>query len=207
LRSTPSSSAERPPLRRDPKAWILVAICVLVPAALLVVALQAGGDGDGARSGDGRPTVSTIPGLTPDRVVRTGDRAPGFRLTTLDGETLDTVDFRGTPYIVTFWGSWCVPCRDEMPLLQDAYEEHRGTLQVVGVTYQDAESDSRDFAREYGITFPLAPDDGLTVARAFGVLNGVPQTFFVDGDGIVRDRVAGITEREDLDAPLGRLLG
>jgi peroxiredoxin len=183
-------------LRRDPKAWLLVAICVIVPLALLFVAMDADDDGDGT-------TINTVAGLTPENAVLAGDHAPTFRLVTLDGEPLDTANYRGRPYVLTFWGSWCVPCRKEMPLLQGAYED--GTA-VIGVTYQDPPSESRRFAEQYNITFPLAADDGLKVARSFGVGNGVPQTFFVDRDGVVRDRVAGIEKQRELDEPLDALL-
>jgi peroxiredoxin len=179
----------------------VLAICIVVPVALLVVALQSddrGGDG-------GTTAVSRPTGLEPEHSVGAGDVAPTFALETLDGEAFDTKTWRGTPYIVTFWGSWCGPCKKEMPLLQRASEDHAGDLEVVGVTFQDAESDSRDFAEEYGIDFTLAKDDGVEVARAFGVV-AVPQTFFVDAKGVVRDRVAGIEEQDELDGPLDRLL-
>jgi peroxiredoxin len=189
---------------REPRAWVLVAICVIVPVALLVIALNSG---DGGGSDDRSVTVNTKPGdgLAPERAVTEGERAPTFQLRTLDGQPLDTASYRGKPYVLTFWGSWCIPCRKEMPLLQDAYDEHAGELPVVGVTYQDPESDSRAFAREYGITFPLAADDGYKVAKAFGVMNGVPQTFFVGADGVVTARVAGIEKRSELDKPLATL--
>ena len=165
---------------REPRTWVLLAICVLIPVALLVVATQQDKDDDPTGNGS---VVSRPTGLEPENSVGAGDVAPTFALETLDGRPFDTKSFRGTPYIVTFWGSWCVPCRKEMPLLQAASEEHAGNLEVVGVTFQDAESDS----------------------KAFGII-AVPQTFFVAADGTVSDRVAGIEEQEDLDGPLNRLL-
>jgi peroxiredoxin len=208
LRSTPSSSAERRALLREPRTWVVVAVCLLVPIVLLVLATRGGDDGgDNAKRAGCDPSATTAVsavGLQPDRPVRAGDRAPTFRLRTLDCGVVDTARYRGKPYVVTFWGSWCVPCRKEMPLLEGAYRE-RG-VDVVGVTYQDPASESRKFAEKYGITFPLAPDAGIKVATAFGVLNGVPQTFFVDRDGIVQARVAGIETQAALDQPLDRLL-
>jgi cytochrome c biogenesis protein CcmG, thiol:disulfide interchange protein DsbE len=207
LRSTPSSSAERRALLREPRTWVVVAVCMLIPVVLLIVATR-GGDGDDTAPRAGCDTSATTAvtavGLQPDRPVKQGDRAPTFRLRTLDCTTVDTARYAGKPYVLTFWGSWCVPCRKEMPLLEAAHRE-RG-VDVVGVTYQDPASESRKFAERYDITFPLAPDAGIEVAQSFGVLNGIPQTFFVGGDGIVTERVAGIETQAALDEPLNRLL-
>jgi peroxiredoxin len=182
---------------------VVLAICVVVPVALLIVATRGSDHHDDPSDG---LTVSTPPGLGNRHVVTNGDRAPTFRLRTLDGGTVDTAEYRGRPYIVTFWGSWCIPCRKEMPALQSAYQEHAPRVPVVGVTYLDPASESRKFARKYGITFPLAPDDGTRVADAYGVGNGVPTTFFITAQGVVRERVSGIESRAALDPPLQRLL-
>jgi peroxiredoxin len=207
LPSTPSSSAEpagSPPSRRallrEPRTWLLLAICIVVPVALLIVATRPDREGT-----SGPPVVSRPTGLEPENPVLAGDPAPTFALEALDGTRFDTEEYLGTPYIVTFWGSWCGPCKKEMPLLQQASEDHAGDLEVVGVTYQDAESDSRAFAEEFGIDFTLAKDDGYAVAKAFGVIR-VPFTFFVDRQGIVQDRIGGIEQQDELDPPLDALL-
>ncbi|MDQ1519264.1 MAG: cytochrome c biosis protein CcmG, thiol:disulfide interchange protein DsbE [Actinomycetota bacterium] len=185
---------------------MLLAICVIVPVALLIVATRGGPSHDRTCEQTAqRATISTTPGLTAKRVISTGDPAPTFALRTLDCARLDTASYRGKPYVVTFWASWCVPCRKEMPLLQRAYSRRHGDLPVVGVTYQEPASDSRSFAGTYDVTFPLAPDDGFKVAKTFGVVS-VPVTFFVGGDGRVVERVAGNGSTKDLDAALHRLL-
>jgi peroxiredoxin len=177
--------------------WVLLAVCIVVPVVLVVVALSSGDDKNPETS---VRTFQTQAGLLATTVVRPGDRAPTFRLAGLDGGTVDTATFGGKPYVVTFWASWCGPCRKEMPLLQEASKR----VQVVGVTFQDPASESRTFARKYRITFPLAPDDGIRVARAFGVLN-VPVAFFVGADGKVVERIAGNGDTKDLEAALRRL--
>jgi cytochrome c biogenesis protein CcmG, thiol:disulfide interchange protein DsbE len=176
---------------------VLLAVCIVVPVVLLVVALNAG---DSKDSGTTVRTLQTKPGLLGTNTVTTGDVAPTFRLAGLNGGTVDTAEYHGKPYVLTFWGSWCIPCRKEMPLLQRASDQ----VQVVGVTFSDPASESRAFARKYGITFPLAPDDGFRVAKAFGVVN-VPMSFFVGADGKVVERVAGNGDTKDLDAALRRL--
>jgi thiol-disulfide isomerase/thioredoxin len=180
---------------------------VIVPVVLVLVATRGGSDHDApaAADADCPSRAPTVP--APRRaVIRTGDRAPRIVLTRLDCKgTIDTATYAGKPYIVTFWASWCGPCKKEMPLLQQAYTTHDGALPVVGVAYQDPESDSRKFAADHGITFPIARDDGVRYAEAFGVTN-VPMTFFVDAQGVVHDRIGGIEKQSELDDPLGRLL-
>jgi cytochrome c biogenesis protein CcmG/thiol:disulfide interchange protein DsbE len=177
---------------------LLVAICVLVPIVLVVIATRH----DGSHA-DAIDTSAT--GLLPTNAVKAGDRAPTFHLTTLDRHPIDTKTLTGKPYLVTFWGSWCGPCQKEMPTLEKAYTARNGTLPIVGVTYQDPASDSRAFVQQHGITFPVAPDDGISVATAYGVA-GVPTTFFVNAQGVVTDRVFGIEDAKQLNPPLNRLL-
>jgi peroxiredoxin len=174
-------------------------VCVVVPLVLVVIATRHD------RSHNAAVLDTPSSGLLPKNAVRAGDRAPTFHLTTLDGKRLDTKSLAGKPYLLTFWGSWCGPCTKEMPVLQKAYAQRNGTLPVVGVTFQDPASDSRAFVQQHGITFPVAPDDGVSVATAYGVID-VPTTFFVNGKGIVSDRVFGIESKSDLKPPLDRLL-
>jgi peroxiredoxin len=200
LQSTPSSSADPPPRRRGWQVWaLLIAVCVVVPVVLVVIATRHD------RSHNAAVLDPPSSGLLPRNAVRPGDHAPTFHLTTLDGKPLDTKTLAGKPYLLTFWGSWCIPCTKEMPVLQKAYAQRKGSLPVVGVTYQDPASDSRAFVKQHDITFPVAPDNGIAVANAYGVID-VPTTFFVNGRGIVTDRVFGIESKADLKQPLDRLL-
>jgi cytochrome c biogenesis protein CcmG/thiol:disulfide interchange protein DsbE len=200
LPSTPSSSAEPRSFWRQPRALVVIGVCVLVPLVLLAVALTS----NRHDKKDPETSISTAPGLVPDHVVATGDVVPTFRLRTLTGSPVNTARYRGRPYVVSFWASWCGPCRKEMPLLNEAYGKRAGDLPMVGVTFQDPESESKQFVSKYGIDFPIAPDDGYRIAKAFGVIN-VPTTFFVGADGKVVERVAGEGKVKDLEAALQRL--
>jgi peroxiredoxin len=179
---------------------VVVGVCVLVPLVLLAVALSA----NKHDKKDPETSVSPPSGLVPEHVVTTGDAVPTFRLRTLAGAPVNTARFKGKPYVVSFWASWCGPCRKEMPLLNEAYGKRDGALPVVGVTFQDPASESKKFVDQYGIDFPIAPDDGYRIAKAFGVIN-VPTTFFVGADGKVVERVAGDGKVKDLEAALRRL--
>lgn len=121
-----------------------------------------------------------------------GQPAPRWELATLDGGTLSSEDLAGRPYLVNFWASWCIPsCVDEHPVLASAHASHGGELTIVGVLYQDGADAARDFLARYGDAgYPHVLDPNGTLAVDFGV-TGPPETFFVDADGIVRDRNVG----------------
>ncbi|HMC09401.1 MAG TPA: TlpA disulfide reductase family protein [Actinomycetota bacterium] len=112
--------------------------------------------------------------------ARQGAPAPDFQLPLLGGGTLSSRELKGSPVVVNFWASWCVPCRKEAPVLEATFKQYEGRgVRFVGVDYEDLESDAQRFVREFGITYPSVRDTGGTLASAFGV-RGVPETFFVD---------------------------
>ncbi|HEY1318548.1 MAG TPA: redoxin domain-containing protein [Gaiella sp.] len=124
--------------------------------------------------------------------------APPFALDRLDREgTLSLAALRGKPLVVNFWASWCGPCKDEAPVLQQTYERYRKQgLVVLGVDVKDFREDARRFMRRYGITYPVVYDgQGSTIGR-WGI-QGYPETFFVDRTGkLVGERIAGAVDIE-----------
>jgi len=137
-----------------------------------------------------------------------GKPAPDWTLTTLDGEALSSADLAGRPYVLNFWASWCIPaCVDEHPVLASAHEGHGDELLIVGVLYQDAPADAETFLARYGDAgYPHVIDDGGRLAIEYGV-TGPPETFFVDADGIVRDKQFGPLTDELMADRLGEILG
>jgi cytochrome c biogenesis protein CcmG/thiol:disulfide interchange protein DsbE len=109
-------------------------------------------------------------------------------------------ELRGTPIVLNFWASWCVPCRDEAPLLERGWKRYRdrGAL-VLGLDMQDISDDARTFAREVGMTYPVVRDRGNDVARSYGV-SGVPETYFVSRRGDVVGHVIGAVSAAQLES-------
>ena len=121
-----------------------------------------------------------------------GQQAPDFALPPLDEKTLGLLRAdlaSGQPVILNFWASWCTPCRAEHPILEDLSQ--RKDLALYGVDYKDTPQKARALLDELGNPFArLAIDQPGRVAIDWGV-TGVPETFVIDGKGVVKAHVAG----------------
>jgi cytochrome c biogenesis protein CcmG/thiol:disulfide interchange protein DsbE len=127
------------------------------------------------------------------------DPAPAFELPLLDGEgTLSLRSLRGRAVVVNFWASWCAPCRDESPYLEELWRGKRARgLVLVGVNEEDVSGDARRFARRYGLTYPLVRDKSGGLRDDYE-LRGYPETFVIDRRGDLVDHIAGPVHRERL---------
>lgn len=121
-----------------------------------------------------------------------GKPMPAFSLSALDGQTFDSSQLAGTPAVINFWASWCIPqCVDEHPVLMDLAAQYGDEVQLVGILFNNEPQDALEFLVRYGDGgWPNLDDDSGSVGLAFGVL-APPETFFVDADGIVRAKHYG----------------
>lgn len=162
--------------------------------------------------------IARSPDTTIDDALARADSppAPGFELDALqegdpgplraawgraagDG-TVDLAELRGTPVVLNYWASWCVPCRDEAPLLQRAWLRSRSAgVLFLGLDMQDATEDARVFIREFGLSFPHVRDGTNRTARRWGV-TGIPETFFISRQGRIVAHVIGALDEAQLAA-------
>jgi cytochrome c biogenesis protein CcmG/thiol:disulfide interchange protein DsbE len=131
--------------------------------------------------------------------------APAIVGTTLDGAPFDLTDYAGRPVVVNFWGPSCVPCRDEFPLLIAKQAEHAADgLAIIGVLTDDPPEPAQRFAADYGATWPTVDDPDKAIKTAYRVA-ARPQTYFVDGDGIIRSIQIGEIRDADFDRQYAKI--
>jgi len=117
--------------------------------------------------------------------------APPVTFPTFEGGRVSLGDLRGHPIVMNFWAAWCVPCREEAPLLEGIWKAYREKgLVVLGVDTQDLSEPARGFITRFGITYPNVRDPDGSVAHLFGA-TGVPETFFIGADGRVLGKFPG----------------
>ncbi len=189
---------------------LVAALSLLVALALLAMfgyKIAASSGWVGSASGGG---LQGAPGVfTSGRAVQPPFRqAPDFTLELYSGETLKLSDLRGKPVMVNFWASWCPPCREEAPLLEETWREYREKGVVfIGVNIWDTDKDARRFLSEYGITYPngASPAGQTPVAVNYG-LTGIPETYFIDRNGEVTRKWIGPFNGEELRTFLDEIL-
>ena len=132
--------------------------------------------------------------------------APDFTFTPFDGPSFKLSDLRGQVVVVNIWASWCIPCKEEAPLLERTWRDYRARgVMFVGVDYVDTEPAARAFIQQYGITYPNGADTASTISRAFRA-RGVPETYFIDRRGVIARTVIGPITETDLRNTLEGLL-
>jgi len=198
----------------DQPAWRKVWRSLIVPLnavaliVLLIWLLQSGripGLGNGATGGgsassnffstSGQPLGAAQgdgPGL--------GKPAPEFALLNVDGDVVRLSDFRGKVVLVNFWATWCTPCRKEFPELVKTDAEADDVV-IIGINLQENQDQVREFADEYGADFPILMDPRAEVADAYRLF-GLPSSYFIDTQGILREQHFGLLTRAILDEKL-----
>ena len=131
-------------------------------------------------------------------VTRVDKPAPPINMPLYSGGDITAADYAGKPAVVNFWASWCGPCRQEAPIFERLSQEYgeRGVL-FIGVNIQDAEADAEAYLRGYDITYPNGRDEDGSISVDYGVI-GIPVTFFINRDGIVQRRWAGVMRETQL---------
>jgi cytochrome c biogenesis protein CcmG/thiol:disulfide interchange protein DsbE len=132
--------------------------------------------------------------------------APQFTLPLFSGGNFSLAEQRGKVVVVNFWASWCIPCRQEAPILESTWQKYkdRGVV-FVGVDYVDTDKEAMAFLQEFKITYPNGPDIGTETARAYRI-QGVPETYFVGKDGQLYGNHIGPIDAPTLAAKIEEVL-
>lgn len=134
-----------------------------------------------------------------------GKTAPNFTLLDLQGRAVSLADFQGQPVFLNFWATWCQPCIVEHPILQAGARRYEGRVQFLGVVYHDETEKIRAFLDSRGEWGRTLLDEDGTVAVAYGVY-GAPETFFIDKNGVIVEKLVGTVSPDYLVQKLDSLL-
>jgi len=179
-------------------------VIVLILAVILAgVAVYQNRSGNMFDQKAGTPAKDAAASQQIEELPKVGFKAPPFTLKALDGESYSIPHSTGKPVIVNFWASWCGPCRLEAPELVKLYDKYKGKLEIyaVNMTTQDTAEDARAFADAFGFMFPVLLDDDEKnpVSNRYRV-QAIPTTFFVDKNGLIVDKVTGLTDPQTLES-------
>ena len=181
MTTTPRALETRLQLPRYITALFIAIIAIASAAALIAPQLQP-------RPFVGQTNVGVITSVVdaPDTAGRVGSKAPDFLWVQPSGETTRLSALKGRPVVLNFWATWCTPCRAEMPRLEQTARDNPG-IAFYEIDLDEDGAKVRGFFDSFELTH-LVPliDVGTVVARAYGLGQGVPTTFFIDADGIVR---------------------
>lgn len=130
-----------------------------------------------------------------DSITQNTTYVDGIQLDCLDGFTGAQLGALQGPMIINVWGSWCGPCKEEIPILRSFYEKAKDKVALIGVDVEEARvEDGRKFVEENGITWPNLYDSDARSREYFGM--GVPVTWFIAADGSVAGKKIGVFKNE-----------
>ncbi len=152
---------------------------------------------------------------TQQGTVQIGDKIPDFSLVFFDGYTYEgknevqLSDLQGKIVVINFWASWCIPCEDEAAALESAWNAYKDSGEVVfiGADYVDTEPEARKYLEKFNITFPNGPDLGTRISQMFRI-KGVPETYFIDKQGVLHYiQIGPFASEDDIHTILDGMLG
>ncbi len=135
-----------------------------------------------------------------------GREASDFTLELFNGERIKLSNLRGKAVLLNFWASWCIPCRDEAPVLESSWRKYRNMpVAFIGVNVWDDKDSALVYLGQFGGGYDNGLDPKGEIAIEYGV-GGVPETFFIDQSGKIVDKYTGPLTEEIIDYFLGKAL-
>jgi peroxiredoxin len=129
-----------------------------------------------------------------------GSEAPDFTAPTLEGETYTLSQFRGQPVIISFGASWCPDCRQQAPMLNAVHAKYPNLI-ILEINRNESEAEIRQFIADFQMGYPTLTDPGGAIYQSYQNF-GIPSTFFIDSDGIIRARMVSTVTQERMNAGL-----
>jgi cytochrome c biogenesis protein CcmG/thiol:disulfide interchange protein DsbE len=179
------------------KHWKFLGAGLLIGAGLGVLVLTALGVGISAFSADNQAIEEDIQLQAPVN----DSLAPNFKLQNLSGDPIQLMDLRGKMVLVNFWATWCLPCEQEMPLIEEYYQRYSPNLVVLAVNADEPPDVVRSFVDKLQLSFEILLDPASRIDHLYKV-RAYPTTIFIDKDGMIRFRHIGLLQEKQLSAYL-----
>lgn len=148
-------------------------------------------------------------------IITIGSEVPDFPLTLFDGYSyegateVNFADLRGKVVVINFWASWCKPCEQEAAELEEAWRlyEADGEVIFLGIAWTDTPKNSAAYLKRFNITYPNGPDLGSRISSIFNRNLGVPETYFIDRQGVMRSiKIGPFTSVSEIQAMINPLV-
>lgn len=175
---------------------LMIVSSVIASASIAVLAATFIVGTDDSSTSVGTPNDTLVLGAVAPGQLQENQLAPNAVFLMIDGTQRTLSTFAGTPLIINFWGSTCVPCKQEMPAFEREHQRLGSAIAFLGVSVSDSPAAAAGFIRETGVTYPQALDGSAEQLAAFGGI-ALPHTVVIDADGIVRSiRNKALSENE-----------
>ena len=131
-----------------------------------------------------------------EHIVQTGDSAPDFKITTTAGDLMTPRSFGGKVLVLNFWASWCAPCVEEAPSLNEFAKTLKNSgVVLLGVSVDRNEQLYQNFVKRFGVSYPQARDPEENLSYRYGTYK-IPESYIIDRNGKVVRKYAGLPERD-----------
>ena len=168
--------------------------------------------------GQAPPTASPDDGATTEAEPQPlkGKAAPAFTLVDLDGKKVSLADYKGKAVLLNFWATWCGPCKLEIPWIVKLRDQYKSQgFEVLGIESDNYDTDPKAYAaykagveksaKALGVDYPVLLG-GDTISEPYGGLDGLPNSFYVDRNGVVTGQIVGLADRDEIEANIKKAI-